>query len=56
MKRGRPTTGREPFRCTAELRTGRCPSRVKLSHSPYVGLMSGFVESGHGSAINENAP
>ncbi len=28
MKRGRPTTGREPFRCTAELRTGRCPSRV----------------------------
>jgi hypothetical protein len=29
---------------------------VKLGHSPYVGSMSGFAESGHGSAIYENAP
>jgi hypothetical protein len=35
-------------------RLSRCPSRVKLGHSP--GSMSGFAESGHGSAIYENAP
>jgi hypothetical protein len=29
---------------------------VKLGHPPYVGSMSGFAESGHGSAIHENSP
>jgi hypothetical protein len=33
----------------------RCGSN-KLGHSPYVGSMSGFAESGHGSAIMRTRP
>jgi hypothetical protein len=45
-----------PSAAPRDFQASLCRLWVKLGHSPYVGSMSGFAESGRGSAIYENAP